>query len=173
MKKIIMLGLLSVSLFGCSEQSPVEIDEIDKANNEEVDFTQQTATYIEEDKVSADMYQSIADMIKIKNDLIAYLNKLDLPNRSHINSEPDKIGYLRDLKYKLDSIQLNPITEADNEVYDAAFNYQYNMSQCMDYMMQFLYKKDQSILDMYTSYVDDLEYSAHNLQELQEKYNIY
>lgn len=177
MKKLTLLGALSLSLFGCSQTLPVDIDEIEQ------DPGKRTATYIDENtevekekenqKVSPDMHKDIVDLIKIKKEFARYLKSLDLNNRAHIKSEPDRIPYIRDLKYKLDSISFYPMTEVDDKMYDTMYNYQYNLSQAMKYMMKFLHQKDQYTLDIYQSYIDDMELYVASVIEFQKEYSIY
>lgn len=163
MKKILLASSLILLMTGCSKK---EIEQY------QVPVEEMTATQINDEELSKDMYDSVARVTQIFDGYTAHVVILNLKSRKKIKNDSALYLPIIDMKKELDNIQFDAITSVDDQFYDVMKSYQYNLSQCMNYMIKFAHDKDQPTLDMHMSYLADLKIDVQELKTLTTKYGI-
>lgn len=163
MKKLMLLGIFLLNLYGCSEADLEQVTLVDDINSIPKEVVHQ-------DSLSPEMASAIHLISTGANEFGGHMNGYDLKNMSS-NSKKEAIAFITDIKASVDSVTLHKITNVDIAVYDTMVEYQHNLSKSIEFMIKYLQSGSMDSLVMQNSYSRDLLQNIRDMKVYAEKYN--
>lgn len=163
MKKLLFIGAMVFSLYGCSGVDLEENDVSDDINSIPVSVTH-------EDALSPNMASAMTVITTGAKEFGSYMNQLNLKSMSS-RTKSEAISYISDIKQNVSAIDIPVETNLDKEVYDVLSEYKSNLIKSIEYMISYLETGNIDKLRMQRSYTLDLLENVRELKRFSEKYS--
>jgi hypothetical protein len=163
MKKLLFIGAMLFSLYGCSGVDLEENDVSDDINSIPVSVTH-------EDALSPNMASAMTVITTGAKEFGSYMNQLNLKSMSS-RTKTEAISYISDIKQNVSTTDIPIETNLDKEVYDVLSEYKSNLIKSIEYMISYLETGNIDKLRMQRSYTLDLLENVRELKRFSEKYS--
>jgi len=163
MKKILFIGAMVFSLYGCSG---VDLEENDVSD----DISSIPVSVTHEDALSPNMASAMTVITTGAKEFGSYMNQLNLKSMSS-RTKTEAISYISDIKQNVSTTDIPIETNLDKEVYDVLSEYKSNLIKSIEYMISYLETGNIDKLRMQRSYTLDLLENVRELKRFSEKYS--
>lgn len=173
-KLLFIIIILSIAACGTTyiafnAYSGYEINKPEIKKN--INSTPENVIY-DEDEVSPQMKDAIYTITYNTDEYALFIKNQDIKRLPKSPNKQEIMQQIEEYQNNITGISLNTITEADKELYDVMYNYQYNIEKCIEHMIAYITYGNVNSLEMHKKYTEDLLIYVRQSKVLASKHNL-
>lgn len=125
-----------------------------------------------ENEVSPQMRDAIYTITYNTDEYALFIKAQDIKRLPKSSNKQEIMQQIEEYQNNITGTSLDTITEADKELYDVMYNYQYNIEKCIEHMIAYITYGNVNSLEMHKKYTEDLLVYVRQSKVLASKHHL-